>query len=155
MALQTDDVIAASQKMRGLFVGDFVAECVSIQSPVLGIADLLARGPCTIATLASATSCHAFSLQRVLRILVRFVAFSEPEPGRFELAPFRPTLRSDDPASLRDAAIFVMSARYGRPRGRFSILCVAAIPHLAVYMMRRFTNRSPAIQNWDRHFTGS
>jgi hypothetical protein len=87
MVLQIDDVIAASQKMSDLFLGNFLAECV-YTGAVLGIADLLARGPCTIAALASATGCHASSLQRVLRILVRFA----PERclmrlgGRFELA---------------------------------------------------------------------
>jgi hypothetical protein len=110
MALQTDDAIAASQKMSGLFLGHFVAECVYTVA-VLGVADLLAPGPGTIEMLASATGCHASSLQRVLRILVSFGVFTEPEPGRFELTEVGATLRSDAPASLRDAAIFVMSPR--------------------------------------------
>jgi hypothetical protein len=108
VAPQADDAIAASQKMGGLLFGHFVAECVYTVA-VLGIADLLARGPSTIETLASETGCHAPSLKRVLRILVRFGVFTEPEPDRFELAPVGATLRSDAPASLRDAAIFVMS----------------------------------------------
>jgi len=108
MALQAVDAIAASQKMGGLILGHLVAECVHAVS-VLGIADLLASGPRAVETLASATGCHASLLQRVLRILVRFGVFMEPEPGRFELTPVGATLRSDAPGSMRDAAIFVMS----------------------------------------------
>jgi hypothetical protein len=76
MALQ----VAASQKMGGLILGHLVAERVHTVS-VLGIADLLASGPSAVEALASATGCHASLLQRVLRILVRFGVFMEPEPG--------------------------------------------------------------------------
>jgi hypothetical protein len=47
VALQADDAIAAPQKMSGLFLGHFVAECVYTVA-ALGIADLLAHGPSTI-----------------------------------------------------------------------------------------------------------
>jgi hypothetical protein len=89
-------------------MGHFAAECVHAVA-VLGVADLLANGRATIEALASATGCHAPSLQRVLRILVRFGVFTETVPGQFELTPVGATLRSDAPDSLRDAAIFVMS----------------------------------------------
>jgi hypothetical protein len=116
MALQADDAIAASQKMGGLLLGHFVAECVYTVA-VLGIADLLATGPGTIQALASATGCQASALQRVLRILVRFGVFAEPEPDRYEITAVGATLRSDVPASLRDAAIFVMSPPIWRSIG--------------------------------------
>jgi len=80
MALQDVDAVAASQKMGGLILGHLVAERVHTVS-VLGIADLLASGPSAVEALASATGCHASLLQRVLRILVRFGVFMEPEPG--------------------------------------------------------------------------
>jgi hypothetical protein len=90
-------------------MGHFAAQCVHAVA-VLGIADLLANGTTTIEALASATRCHGPSLQRVLRILARFGVFTEIAPDRFELTPLGSTLRSDAPESLRDAAIFVMSA---------------------------------------------
>jgi hypothetical protein len=94
--------------MGGLIMGHFAAECVHAVA-VLGVADLLANGHTKIEALASATGCHGPSLQRVLRILVRFGVFTEAAPGRFGLTPVGATLRSDTPESLRDAAIFVMS----------------------------------------------
>jgi hypothetical protein len=108
MSPQANDAIGPSQRMGGLLLGHFVAECVHTVA-VLGVADLLASGNNTIETIATATGCHARSLQRVLRILVRFGVFTEAAPGRFGLTPVGATLRSDTPDSLRDAAIFVMS----------------------------------------------
>lgn len=95
--------------MGALLMGHFAAECVHAVA-VLGVADLLANGHTTIEALASSTGCHGPSLQRVLRILVRFGVFTETVPGRFQLTPVGATLRSDTPDSLRDATIFLMSA---------------------------------------------
>jgi O-methyltransferase len=97
-----------SQIMGGLLMGHLAAECVHAVA-ILGVADLLANGCTTIEALASATGCHAPSLQRVLRILVRFGVFTEAVPGQFQLTPVGATLRSDVPDSLRDAAIFLGS----------------------------------------------
>jgi hypothetical protein len=98
-----------SQRMAGLLMGHFEAECVHAVA-VLGVADLLAKGHRTIEALATATRCNEPSLQRVLRTLVRLDLFSEDALGQFQLTPLGATLRSDTPDSLRDAAIFVMSA---------------------------------------------
>jgi hypothetical protein len=95
--------------MGSLLMGHFAAECVHAVA-VLGIADLITKGQNTIDALAAATRCHEPSLQRVLRILVRLGVFTETHAGRFELTAVGATLRSDAPDTLRDAAIFVMSA---------------------------------------------
>jgi hypothetical protein len=95
--------------MGGLLMGHFAAECVHAVA-VLGVADLLIEGRDTIEALSAATGCHGPSLHRVLRILVRLGVFTETTAGRFELTPIGETLRSDAPHTLRDAAIFVMSA---------------------------------------------
>jgi hypothetical protein len=108
MSAQAEHAPGPSQRMGGLLMGHFAAECVHAVA-VLGVADLLANGHTTIDALASATACHGPSLQRVLRILVRFGVFTETVPGRFQLTQVGATLRSDTPDSLRDAAIFVMS----------------------------------------------
>jgi len=99
---------APPQRMGGLLMGHFAAQCVHAVA-VLGIADLLLNGHDTIEALASATRCHGHSLQRVLRILVRLGVFTETDAGRFGLTAVGATLRSDTSDSLRDAAIFVMS----------------------------------------------
>ena len=109
MSAHSETVPGPSHRMGGLLIGHLAAECVHAVA-VLGVADLLANRRETIEALASATGCHAPSLQRVLRILVRFGVFTEAVPGQFELTPVGATLRSDAPDSLRDAAIFVMSA---------------------------------------------
>jgi hypothetical protein len=109
MSVQAEHARGPSQRMGGLLMGHFAAECVHAVA-VLGIADLLANGTTTIDALASVTGCHGPSLQRVLRLLVRFDVFAETMPGRFELTPVGATLRSDASDSLRDAAIFMMSA---------------------------------------------
>jgi hypothetical protein len=108
MSAPSEPPARSFQRMGGLLMGHVAAQCVYAVA-VLGIADLLASGPKTIEALASATGCDPPSLQRVLRVLVRFDVFTEAVSGRFELTSVGATLRSDAPASLRDAAIFVMS----------------------------------------------
>jgi hypothetical protein len=69
----------------------------------LGVADLLARGPRTIAELAAETNTHEQSLYRALRALAGSGIFTEIEPRRFALTPAAQLLRSDHPLSVRDA----------------------------------------------------
>src|ERR1700737_4604766 len=67
----------------------------------LGIADLLADGPRTVADLAEASKAHAPSLYRVLRLLASEGVFSEADDGRFELTPKAAALSKDaGPARL-------------------------------------------------------
>src|ERR1700716_1410467 len=61
----------------------------------LGIADLLADGPRSVADLAAATNSHAPSLYRVLRLLASEGVFAEADNGRFELTPKAAALRKD------------------------------------------------------------
>jgi O-methyltransferase domain len=97
-----------SQRMGALLMGQFAAQCVHAVA-VLGVADLLIDSQATGEALAAATGCHVASLQRVLRVLIRFGLFTETTPGLFQLTQMGATLRSDAPDSLRDAAIFLMS----------------------------------------------
>ncbi len=73
----------------------------------LRIADLLANGPRTIDELAAASSSHAPSLYRLLRMLAGAGVFDEDAAGRFTLTPLGSTLRSDTPDSVRDWALFI------------------------------------------------
>lgn len=73
----------------------------------LGIADLLADKPRTVAELAASTDTHERSLYRVLRSLSSVGIFREVEPNVFALTPYAEPLRSDAPGSMRGGAIFM------------------------------------------------
>jgi orsellinic acid C2-O-methyltransferase len=73
----------------------------------LGLADLLASGPQTSASLAQATGVHAPSLHRLLRALGTIDIVRERADGDFELLPMGALLRRDAALSLRAWAILV------------------------------------------------
>jgi ubiquinone/menaquinone biosynthesis C-methylase UbiE len=73
----------------------------------LGIADLLAQGPRTVADLAGKAEVHDRSLFRVLRMLASRGIFAEQPDGRFALTPLAEPLRSDALHSQRAFAIMM------------------------------------------------
>jgi len=73
----------------------------------LGIPDLLATGPRTVAELAQSTGAHEDTLYRVMRTLASVGVFDEVAPHRFALTPAGEYLRSDVPGSARDLAVFL------------------------------------------------
>lgn len=73
----------------------------------LGVADLLAAGSKTVDELAAATKADRSSLHRLLRMLTGPGVFREEADGRFAITPLGATLRSDDPDSVREWALFV------------------------------------------------
>ncbi len=75
----------------------------------LGIADRLATGPHTPATLANMTGTHPDALYRLLRLTTGAGVFREEADGRFALTPLGECLRSDGPKSVRDWALFLGS----------------------------------------------
>jgi len=74
---------------------------------VLGIADLLAKGPKSSDELAQDTGSHARTLYRVLRTLVAAGVFAEDKAGRFRLTALGRPLRSDVADSVRAASVFL------------------------------------------------
>ena len=73
----------------------------------LGVADLLAEKPRTVAELAAATETNRHALYRVLRSLASAGIFEETEPKVFALTPLAEPLRSDAPNSMRSGVIFM------------------------------------------------
>ena len=73
----------------------------------LGIADLLAEKPKTVAELAATTNTHEGALYRVLRSLAGVGVFTETEERTFALTPYAEALRSDGPGSVRNGVIFM------------------------------------------------
>ncbi len=70
----------------------------------LGLADLLADGPRSVAALAAATGAHAPTLRRLLRALTTVALLTEDEQGCFATTPLGDHLRADHPRSLRALA---------------------------------------------------
>jgi hypothetical protein len=68
----------------------------------LGVADIVADGPKSMAALAEETGCDQDSLYRMLRMLAGHGVFAEDELRRFELTPRAELLRADHPDSLRE-----------------------------------------------------
>lgn len=83
-----------------LIEGSTMAQIVSVAAE-LRIADLLAAGPRSIATLAEETVCHPPSLHRLLRALASLDLCIEREDGSFGLTATGDLLRSDSPNSMR------------------------------------------------------
>jgi O-methyltransferase domain len=80
----------------------------------LGVADLLASGPRSIADLSAATGADARSLYRVLRALASQGLFREDGDKRFSLTPLADPLRQDAPQSVRPQALWTGSEAYRR-----------------------------------------
>ena len=72
-----------AEKLTRLFRGFWVSQAIYVAAR-LGLADLVADGPRSVADLASATGAHAPTLRRVLRLLAGEGIFAEAEDGRFE-----------------------------------------------------------------------
>jgi len=75
----------------------------------LGIADILAKGPLTIAELARETRTHESSLYRVMQALAAFGVFSENDNGKFEMTWRARQLQSGVGGSVRAWILFAGS----------------------------------------------
>ncbi len=90
--------------MRQLIYGFKASQAVHVAAR-LGVADLVKDGPKTADELALATSAHAPSLRRLLKLLASLGVFAENADGRFRQTPLSATLRIDTPESIRNQAI--------------------------------------------------
>src|SRR2546427_1070149 len=93
------------EKLTRLFRGFWVSQAIYVAAQ-LGLADLVADGPHSVADLASAAGAPAPPLRRVLRLLAGEAIFAEAEDGRFELTPMAgPLLREE--GELRLQVLFI------------------------------------------------
>ena len=76
----------------------------------IGIADLLAHGPRSVAFLAENTKCNKDALFRLMRALSAVGLFTDRAEGVFELTEFGLALRSDTEGSMRNYVMML-----GRP----------------------------------------
>jgi hypothetical protein len=93
-------------QMYGMLNAHILGQALHVAA-TLGIADLLADGPKSVEELAQASSSHAPSLFRLLRMLAGAGVFAEDGLGRFMLTPLAATLRTDTPDSVRDWALLI------------------------------------------------
>ena len=93
-------------EMRRL-VGGFATSIAISTVTELGIPDLLAKGPRSVADLASQVGANEDFLRRVLRYLAGEGVFAEQPGDGFALTPKSEWLRSDVPGSLRPRAVFI------------------------------------------------
>jgi len=89
-----------SMQMFLLSQGTSISRAVAMAAD-LRIADLLANGPLGSDELAAATSTHADSLYRMLRMLTAVGVFAELDGHRFTQTPLSELLRGETPGSLR------------------------------------------------------
>src|SRR5438552_19109207 len=75
-----------AEKLSRLFRGFWVSQAIYVAAQ-LGLADVVADGPRSVADLASATGAHAPTLRRVLRLLDGEGLFAEAEDGRSHQTP--------------------------------------------------------------------
>lgn len=103
------DAGVPASSLRRMLMGYQVSQALHAVA-VLGIADLLADGACSVDELAARTSAHAPTLYRLLRALASVGVFDESEARRFSLTPLSQLLQSGAPNSFADLAIYA-----GRP----------------------------------------
>lgn len=113
------EAIPAHAVMLDLVNGYRISQAIYVAAK-LGIADLLAQGAKTCDQLAEATNVHAPSLYRVLRALANIKIFAQTETGAFELTPLAQTLRSDDPETVRPAALLFLDPWHWQIWSNFS-----------------------------------
>ena len=100
----TDEERTAATALLHMIWGLPISRAVYLAAE-LGVADLLATGPRTAASLAQATQADEPALYRVLRLLAALGVLTEPEPRSFGLTVLGDRLRSDVPASMRNWAM--------------------------------------------------
>lgn len=94
----------ARRRLLGTLSASVPAQCCYALAK-LGIPDLLAAGPRTVAELAAGSGADSRVLGRMLRALAAMGLFRRPAPDTYELTSVTALLRSDVPGSLRPTAI--------------------------------------------------
>lgn len=99
MTATTTDPAATRGALVPLLFGFFPTQVLHVAA-TLRLADRVAEGPRTAASLAQETGTHAASLARVLRALACFGVLDRVGPDTYGLGPHGPGLLTDGPVSL-------------------------------------------------------
>jgi hypothetical protein len=115
--MMTDtSALEPAEYLRRLF-DDVEFSYLVVVAAQLGVADLLAPGPRSIADLSAASGADAQSLYRVLRALASRGLFREDDDQRFSLTPLAEPLGRDAAHSIRPQALWSGSEAYRRTWG--------------------------------------
>src|SRR5262245_35523068 len=95
-----NEVESLRLQLLDMMMSGILAQSLAVAAE-LGIADLLADGPKSVAELAANTRVQSGKLHRLLRYIASHGVFRESADGRFELTPLAEVLRSDSPHSVR------------------------------------------------------
>src|SRR4051794_15585357 len=109
--MMTDERTA--ETLRRLVNGFQVSQAVHVAAK-LGIADVLADGPQSIAYLAERTGADEDALYRLMRALAAIGIFNEADGRTFSLTSLGECLRSDAPDSVAGWATFIGEPSYWR-----------------------------------------
>jgi len=111
------DPLPPPHQMMGLITGYWRTQAVGVAAS-LAIADRLADGAKTVATLAAEAKVHELALYRLMRGLASLGVFLEAPARTFALTPLGSTLRSNVPGSMRDMAIAQAAPGHWLPWGK-------------------------------------
>lgn len=100
------------QMMMGHWVGQILGTVAE-----LGIADVLAKGPCDADAIAAAVKSNPDATHRMLRAAAS-VGILHQDGKRFALTPLGDCLRSDSPFGLRDLVVAELAPGHWLPWGR-------------------------------------
>lgn len=103
---QPASISPSVRMMQLLWPGAMAVQAIHVAAK-LGLADLVADGPKTIAELAEATHSDASSLARFLRALTSLGIFAEDTVGRYRQTALSDVLRGDHPESIRRWAMML------------------------------------------------
>jgi hypothetical protein len=107
------------QLMGLMWPGALAVQTIHVAA-LLGIADLVAAGPKSVAELAETTQTHAPSLRRLLRALTSIGIFAEDAAGRYKQTPLSDVLRTDNPQSMRRWALMLGAGFIWNPTGELA-----------------------------------
>jgi len=107
-----NDSQAGERLLKQMFDGSWMTQAVSVAAE-LGIADILADGPCSVKDLADITNTHCNALYRTMRALASVGIFVQESDGRFSLTPPANLLRSNVTRSQRSFAIMMGAEFHG------------------------------------------
>jgi hypothetical protein len=98
-----------SRELHRLVTGYQATQAVSVAAR-LGLSDLLASGPRSVAELAEAADADEQALARLMHVLTTLGLYSQAEDGSYTATELGAALRTDEPRSVADWVRFV-----GRP----------------------------------------
>jgi len=127
----------STNPMEYIWPGIIAAQAIHAAAK-LRLPDLLANGPKSAGQLAQESGAHPAALQALLRALSTLDMFAPTSDGRFCNTPLTEALRTDQPHSQRDSALFLPAQFFWRPLGELYESVRTGTPAFERVFGRRF-----------------